>query len=226
MKPLNHASEGKIGVANHSERKQWSYLHIANIFLTLGMVVSLGFLFVFVRDRVRLKDKVVETGRDLRDLRADIRKYSDSLSGPPSAQVSDLVPPFAALDLTGKKISLDYQGSEKYLLFFFSPLCSVCVDEFEHWNKLTKVAKANGYTVFGISLTDAEVTKQNLPKAGLQFQVLIMPNMALQRAYRVLVEPVVMVVSPPGVIDWVRYGALSQSDESQLAALLSAKKPS
>ena len=215
---------GNAGVASDRTRGQTSYLHVANIILTVAVLISLLFLFFFVRDRTRLKDRILGSELRVRQLEATLSMASEGLSGPPAAQIGDLVPPFEAIDINGQKVKIDYNGSTRYLLFIFSPLCSVCIDEFGKWSDVTKVAEANGYSVFAVSLKTAAVTKDNLPRGSRDFQVLIMPNMAVQRAYRVLAEPVVILVSPQGAVDWVHYGGLNQQATWELTSHLLAKK--
>ena len=209
--------------AGDRTREPASHLQTANIILTVAIILSLIFLFVFVRDRIRLKDRILQSEARVRQLEIGLSVSAESLSGPPAALVGDLVPPFEAMNLEGQPVAIAYNGSSKYLLFVFSPLCDACVDEMGKWGEVSKVAKANGYSVLAVSLRTAEETRMNLPKGGRDFQILIMPNMAVQRAYRVIVEPVVILVSAQGTVAWVHYGSLSQATITDLNSHLVSK---
>lgn len=203
---------------------QTNHLRVANIILTLAVVISLFFLFLFAKDRTKLKEKILDSEKRNRQVELSVSLSSDSLSGPPLAQVGDVVPPFEAANLDGKNIVVTYNGSEKRLLFIFSPVCRVCVEEVPKWNRIAKLAKSAGYSVFGVSIKPAEVTQANLPEVKRDFDVLIMPNMAIQRAYRVVVEPVVLLVSQQGTVDWVHYGRLNEQGIAELSSLIEANQ--
>lgn len=216
-------AEGEAAGSSHTPTRaaQTKYLHAANVILTLAVVVSLVFLFISKRERTRLQQENFDLEKRNRQLELSV---SELLSGPPVAQPGDVVPTFQATNLEGNRIVVNYDGSARYLLFIFSPVCSVCVEEVPKWNRIAQLARAGNISVFGVSLKAADLTRANLPDVKRDFDVVIMPNMAIQRAYRVVAEPVVFVVSAQGTVDWVHYGRLNDHRIAELSSLIQTNR--
>jgi peroxiredoxin len=139
-----------------------------------------------------------------------------TLSGPQSAEAGDIVPPFKTQSLSGEPAEITYNGTSKYLLYIFSPSCDVCQHEIPTINKLYPRLQENGCQVKGVSIDDIDRSRERLQGKELAFDVLIMPNMAVQRTYRVVSVPQIMLVSAKGQVEWVHYGALTGDNLSGL----------
>jgi predicted transcriptional regulator len=57
----------------------------------------------------------------------------------------------------------------------------------------------------------------------VDFDLVAIPNLSVQRAYRVVAVPVVMVVSSDGKIEWVHYGALTSNQTSELLSVIESR---
>ena len=57
----------------------------------------------------------------------------------------------------------------------------------------------------------------------LSFDVIVIPNKAIQRAYRVVSIPQVMLVSPAGIVEWVHYGDMSESTTQELLSKIESR---
>lgn len=216
----DHA-QGEAGGSDPTRtRAQTKYLNVANFILTLAVVVLLVFLFLSKRERTRLQRENSELEKTNRQLELSA---SELLSGPPVAQPGDVVPAFQTTNLEGNRIAVNYDGSSRYLLFIFSPVCSVCADEVPKWNRLAQLAREGNISCFGVSLDAADLTRANLANSKPNFDVLIMPSLAIRRAYRVVAEPVVFLVSEQGAVDWVHYGRLSDQKIAELSSLMQAR---
>ena len=220
MKLSQDHARGIIPTRTHRGASESNHLRLANIILTVAIVISFLFLFLIARERSTLKVRVLEAEKKNRHLESELSLTSDSLSGPALAKTGDIMPSFEASNLDAEKMVITYDGSVKRLLFIFSPGCQVCVQEIPKWNQITQIAKASRYSVLGVSLKSAELTKADLLGVKLDFEVGIMPNLAVQRAYRVVAEPVVMLVSPKGSVDWVHYGGLNERAIAELSSLI------
>lgn len=220
MKSLEEHSSGIVRARTRSGTSERKYLYLANIILTIAIVISFLFLFLLARERTSLKVRALEAEEKNRHLESELSLLYGSLSGPAVAQSGDITPPFEATNLDARKIVITHDGSVSRLLFIFSPECQVCVQEIPKWNRITQIAKASRYSVLGVSLKSADVTKSNLLGTKLDFEVAIMPSLAVQRAYRVVAEPVVMLVSPKGSVDWVHYGGLNERTVAELSSLI------
>lgn len=75
------------------------------------------------------------------------------------------------------------------------------------------------YIVLGLSI-DSEDTIADLSKVDVNFEVCVMPSKPVQRAYRVVAVPLVMLVSPQGSVEWVHYGALSDDKTKEISSIM------
>jgi len=193
-------------------RRDSSLSTISNIVLTLSTIIAIGFLILLARQNAKLK-------RENAELRSTMLVYGGELSGPPAAQVGDVVPPFETVDLNGRPAKIVYNSSSKYVLFIFSPECGVCREQMPGWNRIAVKAKSMNYSTVGVSLRSVEITRERW-KIDHNFDILMMPGKAVQRAYRIVAEPVVMLVSSQGRVDFVHYGSLSEDGIKELLSRL------
>lgn len=202
-----------LGKGKSLEAEQRRATNKWNAFINLVLIVSnisaVFFIVFLTRGNTSLK-------RENAALQSEIAVFGGGLAGEPSAKVGDLVPSFEAVDIKGTRVQVTYNGSTKYLLYFFSPQCSVCDEQFPIWNRIAVTAKTKGYLPLGISLKPKDITEEKLKGTDYKFDILIIPSEAIQRAYRIIAEPVVMVVSAQGTVDWVYYGGLTQDVSTKL----------
>jgi peroxiredoxin len=189
---------------------------IANIILIISILAAGFFLILTSRENTKLK-------REQARLASEILVLSGRLAGPPTAQVGDIVPPFEAVSLEGRQSQVVYDGSSSYLLYFFSPDCGVCLDQMATWNRIAAQVKVKNYITLGISLKSTELTNMRLKGTDRSFDILMIPNEATKRAYRVVAEPLVMIVSSGGTVNWVHYGALTEAKLSELLSEITSR---
>ena len=160
--------------------------------------------------------------RQLRTIKGRPAAVAGTLAGPPQTQAGDMVPAFKTVDLQGRPSGIVYDLSKRYLVYVFSPSCEVCKHEIPMWGSIAADARAKNWSVFGVSIDPLELTQAELKNRDLGFDVLIMPNMAVRRAYRVVSIPQVMLVNARGVVEWVHYGALRQDEMTELLTKINA----
>ncbi|HYJ86174.1 MAG TPA: TlpA disulfide reductase family protein [Pyrinomonadaceae bacterium] len=182
----------------------WGLLHLANMFLLTSTVLGIVFL-------TRLSSENAALRSSNSKLASRVSIFEGGVSGPPTAEVGDLVPSFETVDLEGRRAAVTYDGSNKYLIFVFSPQCGVCKQQFPLWERISASARSKGYHVVGLS-TGPERAAAATKAMEQKFQMLMMPNIATQRAYRVVAEPLTMLVSPRGRVEWARYGELTDEE--------------
>jgi peroxiredoxin len=162
---------------------------------------------------------IVRLSRTQAAMKRSMAEVEGTISGPQSCQPGDVVPSFRTRDLLGEPAEIAFDGTLKYLLFIFSPGCSECQREIPEFNKLSARFQAKGYVVRAISIGSIQESAQYLKDKELDFETLIMPNMAIRRTYRVVSIPETLVVSSKGVVEWVRYGVLTTADTSDLLSI-------
>ncbi len=92
--------------------------------------------------------------------------------------------------------------------------------EFPKWNRIAALSKENNYVPVGISTGSIDSIKEHLKENETNFEILIMPSMAVQRAYRVVAIPQVMIISSQGTVVWVHNGALTENNIAEVLSEL------
>lgn len=124
--------------------------------------------------------------------------------------------------VAARRPSILYDGSSKYLLYLFSVRCGVCENELPKWNEIASRGKLKNYRIFGLSI-DPEDAKGELSKLDRNFDLLLLQSKSVQRAYRVVAIPLVMIVSGKGTVEWVHYGPLSEGSLREISSLMDSK---
>lgn len=184
--------------------KKRSFLEPANIIFIIAILVAIWFLA-----RMRQENTW---------LRSQIKAPPDTLVGPPEAQPGDIVPPFYSVNIDSQPVKFD-RGPRR-LLYIFSPNCGQCFSQFAAWNQLAATAKSKQLVVHGLSIDGLAESKSNLERVQRDFDIAIMPNIAIKRAYRVVAIPEVLLVSGEGTVEWVHYGALTEEKIKELFSLI------
>lgn len=163
---------------------------------------------------------IIKLSRQNSLLNSLVRESSESLCGPQSLQVGDIIPAFKTVDLKGQPAEVIFNGSTKNLIFVFSAACDACAQEILAWNNIAAKSTSKKYSVRGISIDSLDDTNKNLSGKNLQFEVLMMPSVSILRACRVVSIPVVMIVSEQGAVEWFHYGAMTKEKVTELLSRL------
>jgi len=172
------------------------------------ILVGLLFIILLWKENVRQRGVVSQ-------LQSNLATSLGTRVGPQYAEKGDMVSAFEAVSLGGRATKIAFDGHTKWLLFIFSSRCDACISQVPTWNSIVQQVKNPRCRAIGI-LIDA--TPHATPQ--VKFDILPMPDMSLQRAYRVVAVPLVMVVSESGKIEWVKYGTLASSDTSELLSII------
>lgn len=182
----------------------------------LVVAVVIALVFIVLLSKENLKQRKVQA-----QLKSRLASAMGSISGSPEAQKGDIVPGFEGVSLSGKAARVVYDGRSKYVLFIFSVQCGVCLDEIPTWNSIVRRIKNEEYTVLGMIEGSSSVT---VPP--VDFDLVPFPDMSVQRAYRVVAVPLVMVVSENGKVEWVHYGTLIDATTTELLSVIDANSNS
>lgn len=194
---------------NGKGTSKWKLFDLAYLVLIAAVIIAVIF--------------IIKLSNQNALLRSELQASSGALAGPPSAEPGDFVPAFKSVDLTGQPAGLVFDGTKKALILIFSPACDVCSHEIPTWNRIAKQVSSKNCIVRGISLDSIESSQESLKNRDLQFETLIMPNMSIRRAYRVISIPQTIIVSAQGTIEWVHYGALTKDKVTELLSRIDKK---
>lgn len=164
----------------------------------------------------------VHMGFRQRALTLQLAQNSSGLSGPASAVKGDLLPSFSTIDTSGVGQRTSFDGTERRLLFIFSVQCVHCRGEAPYWRRLAGIAHEHGVAATWISIDRLDVARKGAARFEPQTPVLLMPNDAVSRAYRVTAVPQVSLVSASGVIEWTHTGTLTEQERAELESRVSA----
>lgn len=186
-------------------------LRLANWILAGAVAVALvSILFGILQNR--------RLGLEKRQLQLELQRMGVDLPCN-SPRVGDIVPPIEANTSEGKRISVHYTGTSRYLLFFLSFKCDECVRHLPDWNEIAKKATAKNVSVLGMVTDRATNTSASNPN----FDILTTHDPALLRAYRIEVTPTVMLISEQGRIQWTHAGSLTEASTQQLLSIIQDK---
>lgn len=188
-------------------------LRIANTLLLIAVGAALSVVGILSWKYSTLRARVIEAARNERE--ASVKARTAELP-----TVGDLLPGFDALDNRGNRSSIRYDGKTKYLLLIFSPQCEVCTGEYPTWSRIAQHAASKSWRVVALSVSPFRGKPPNLPLDPNNSELIEMPDMAIQRAYRSFVVPVVLLVSPEGRVEWVQSGSLSNDKVNELISAL------
>jgi len=183
------------------KRIDWTY-----VLLIIAVLIAVGFIFKLLNENAWL--------------RSEATKNLTAISSREAIQTGDIIPSFKTVDLNEKPADITFDGSKKYLIYVFSTSCGACAQQIPNWNRLASAAMSQGYLVKGISLGSVEHTRQFFDDKDEQFQVLMMPNKSVLRAFRLASPPEVLLVSAQGTVDWAHHGAMEEETVSQVLTYL------
>jgi peroxiredoxin len=98
------------------------------------------------------------------DLQQRIEKLQSVLPG-------QLAPLLTVRDSTGTAFSLPEMPKSKYLIIFWSPYCTHCVQELPNWKNVKGDLTKSGIKIIGISLHEDSVLWKEMIKTALPFDI-------------------------------------------------------
>ena len=176
----------------------------------LIVAVLIALVFIVLLSRENLKQRKAQA-----QLKSRLASAMGTISGSPEAQKGDIVPGFDGVSLSGRPVRVVYDGRSKYVLFIFSVQCDACLAEIPTWNSIARRIKNEKYTVLGMIQGSSSVT---VPP--VDFDLVPIPDMSVQRSYRVVAVPQVLVVSENGKVEWVNYGQLNDATTTELLSVI------
>src|SRR5262245_34843118 len=184
---------------------------LAYSLLVLAIIFAIGFIILLAKENSHLKARIM-------NVLSNQDTASGSISGPPELQAGDLAAPFEAKDLDGKLFPIKYSGRSKYAFYIFSPFCGTCMKQTAMMSNLMLQVKAGGYEPVALSLEDPGERRNQLAVLEKNSTILVMPNPAIQRTFRVTSIPMLALVASDGKIEWVHYGILSDGKYNEILA--------
>jgi cytochrome c biogenesis protein CcmG/thiol:disulfide interchange protein DsbE len=88
-------------------------------------------------------------------------------------EIGEKAPDFSLPDPDGKQVSLSDFSGKVVILDFFASWCPPCRQEIPDFIQLEKAYSDKGFAMIGVSLVDAQQTKDFANKFGINYTVLV-----------------------------------------------------
>ncbi len=137
-------------------------------------------------------------------------------------QPGQSVPPLTTTDIDGAGVAMFYGEREpSTLLIWFSPSCHVCAENASFWNGLYDRFHASQNVRFLVmSDSGADETRAYMTANHLTLPVVCVTDESLLDAYNGRVMPQTALISPRGAIEKVWPGALEETRQVEITAVL------
>ncbi len=144
----------------------------------------------------------------------------DDTTGPP--QLGALIPGYTATTLEGDSVSLSSLQGEVVLLNLWATWCAPCRKETPFLQELFEEHQEDGLHLVGVSLDTGVATEQVerfVEDYGVTYTILHDPENRAMELYRVLGLPATFLIDRDGVLRWMRYGPVGETDQEFLSKL-------
>ena len=133
----------------------------------------------------------------------------------------DRVPFLRAQDIDGQLVTLTYGPAQPLtVLFWYSPTCSYCSDNFEFWNRLYLENDSDRLRFLGVCACDPDDARMLKEEYNLEFPVICVNEPYIISTYRGNVLPQTVLISPEGVIDGAWPGSLTNGQIDEILSAL------
>ncbi len=131
-------------------------------------------------------------------------------------------PAYEAVDLQGNTVSLESMRGEVVLLNIWATWCGPCRQETPYLQELFEEHEAEGFRIVGASMDTgnaADQVEMFTEEYGVTYTVLLDPQMRGMDSYNVLGLPATFLIDREGIMTWMKYGPLNETDQEFQDAL-------
>ena len=129
---------------------------------------------------------------------------------------------YGAITLQGDSVSLASLEGKVVLLNFWATWCAPCRHETPYLQALYEERRAEGLEIVGVSMDTGDAKDQVeefVEEYGVTYSILLDPQMRGMDVYRVLGLPATFLIDREGVLRWIRFGPVGETDQDFLSAL-------
>ncbi|MDH3318997.1 MAG: TlpA family protein disulfide reductase [Betaproteobacteria bacterium] len=123
-----------------------------------------------------------------------------------------VTPPLRLVDTAGRTHQLSEYRGKVVLINFWATWCAPCREEMPSIERLRRAMQGEPFAVLAVNLAEPQArVRQYLQAMPLRFPVLLDPDMAVAKAWKVRQLPASFVVGPDGRIRYSHVGELDWS---------------
>jgi hypothetical protein len=179
-----------------------------------GLMADKTFNFFLISACFALAVLVLFLAWQNRKLKEEIEVLMTPQIPPTALKQGDTMEPLNFVHETGKDVLLGF-GEGRTLLLIFSPKCPACAETIPVWNEMIEEVPS---TIRIVGLRLAADVESPVVTA---FPVYLPADGGGGLAGKIPYIPATLLVDGQGVIEWVKYGALSDEELKELLALTS-----
>ena len=141
---------------------------------------------------------------------------------PPPPMTGSPAPSYEAVDMRGEVVSLESLKGNVVLLNMWATWCAPCRQETPFLQELFEQHEADGFRIVGASMDTgnaADQVEMFTEEYGVTYTVLLDPQMRGMDSYQVLGLPATFLIDREGVLRWMQYGPLNETDHEFQEAL-------
>lgn len=144
----------------------------------------------------------------------------------PGPVVGKPMPAYEVETLAGDSVSIASMKGEVVLLNLWATWCVPCRKETPFLESVYRDRQAQGLEVLGVSLDTGsqQAVRDFVRTLGVTYTVGLDPGMRAMDLYQVPGLPASFLLDRDGILRWMRYGAVSESDQEFRTALDSLLK--
>jgi cytochrome c-type biogenesis protein len=132
------------------------------------------------------------------------------------------VPAYEAVDMQGQTVSLESLKGDVVLLNMWATWCGPCRMETPFLQELYEQHIERGFHIIGASMDTgnaADQVQMFTEEYGVTYTILLDPQMRGMDSYQVLGLPATFLIDREGVLQWMKYGPLGETDSEFQEAL-------
>ena len=131
-------------------------------------------------------------------------------------------PAYEAVDAQGQTVSLESLKGDVVLLNMWATWCGPCRAETPYLQELFEQYEEQGFHIVGASMDTgnaADQVEMFTEEYGVTYTILLDPQMRGMDSYQVLGLPATFLIDREGVLQWMKYGPLGETDSEFHEAL-------
>ncbi len=141
---------------------------------------------------------------------------------PQPPRVGEPAPPYTAVTLEGDTVTLESFRGKTVLLNLWATWCAPCRQETPFLQELYEEHRDRGFEIVGISMDTRDqkgAVGDFVEEYGVTYPILWDPQMRGMDRYQVLGLPATFLLDSAGVIRWMQYGPVGETDDKFLMAV-------
>ena len=142
--------------------------------------------------------------------------------GPAPPRIGEAAPAYQAVTLEGDSVSLQSLRGQVVLLNLWATWCAPCRHETPFLQQLYTEKRGEGFEIVGVSLDTGDpidLIQDFVDEYGVEYTILHDGQMSAMDTYRVLGLPATFLLDREGVVRWMRYGPVGDTDRDFLDAM-------